>query len=1017
MQHMPRFPQFVFAAVIVSALARPALAYEYIVESRAGGQNSGWYSDTECGNSTAKSSAGGCTIGIGSRYSNSTAAQATFTYVSQTTCTHDVFATWGSSPYGDTSVQFTVNYEGGSTTVSLNQKQGAGGENQWNLLGSFPFVAGKTYTVVVTNPTLEGSTLPQRLMADAIKWMPRPGCCPIVDLPIRKPVLPGDTTVTVTNVDPNATCVRVYADNVLIGENNAPAGASEVPVQVLPLIAGQAVCATRVVNNIESCVGIAGPVVGSCEQIPDVRITSIMLAGDTTVRVVGVDPSATSVQIYMNGVLIGTNSNPGGETTVLVTVTALVNGYDVVATQSIRGLEGCLPVPPRVVGDCNQIPPVRVVGMVDAGRTAVRVVDVDPEATGVKVYASSGGIDTLIGTGVPSAGVAVINVSPLVKNHLIKAVQTIRIDACTPASGRRVMAAHTVEDFEDPLATEGTPAPVGRYRTWYDVSNTAYTDVVTASLFGSNCLEILDHGWTNGAYAIFEKIVPAAGNYHLELDMLIDEPTGSDFDLYNQYQVGVVVNGTHRDPTGILSNIVQPVGGYQGLTPAQDGIGSTQPQKICVNNIAANAGDDLLIVFSTNTVGYSRAKSAVGGAPGMKIDNVRLLPGDCQSCQNIPPVAIVASEAAPLEAGGTEIQVAGVNAMAGAVRIYADGVLIGESPQWPIIMVPVAPLVAGQRLWATQIIQGVEGCMGSTGPVVGSGHNSGIRVAMGVRETGQTSGTIGADGGVIGTVEWVGADAKIGNAPHGKLLEPRFTWQTLTFRCTGENADSVMPFDGNGVVTGAYGVLESLAFTIEPPYDTGRYVLYIDSIMNGSTVLNNFDMVAAVPFTQVMFRNPRFSSSTYGNLLDYPDIAEIDTTQSVDHSMRSYRVAFQFRDNSPGMWMRLTTFDDSSTPHILLANPLIDLSEPVTIRFLLLPACCRSVVYDADDDLDVDMVDFAALQRCISMGPTADGGANDPLPGCEVYDYDLSGAVDLLDLVTFDECASGPGVTAQPECR
>jgi hypothetical protein len=128
-------------------------------------------------------------------------------------------------------------------------------------------------------------------------------------------------------------------------------------------------------------------------------------------------------------------------------------------------------------------------------------------------------------------------------------------------------------------------------------------------------------------------------------------------------------------------------------------------------------------------------------------------------------------------------------------------------------------------------------------------------------------------------------------------------------------------------------------------------------------------------------------------------------------------VAFQFRDNSPGKWMRLITFDDSSTPHILLANPLIDLSEPVTIRFLLLPACCRSVVYDADGDLDVDMTDFAALQRCISIGPTGDGGANDPLPDCEVYDYDLSGAVDLLDLVTFDECASGPGVSAQLECR
>jgi hypothetical protein len=388
------------------------------------------------------------------------------------------------------------------------------------------------------------------------------------------------------------------------------------------------------------------------------------------------------------------------------------------------------------------------------------------------------------------------------------------------------------------------------------------------------------------------------------------------------------------------------------------------------------------------------------------------------ACTDVPPVSIGATSDCPLEAGGTCLALQGVSPSASAVRIYGDGELIREIPIPCLYDCDITPLIAGQRLWATQVINGVEGCMASDGPAVGSGANSAIRIALGIRETGQTSGGIGSDGGTIGTIEWVGAAEKIGTAPVGKLIQPQFAWQTVTFNCcSGSQRDPVVPATGNGVVDGRLGVLESLAFTIEPPYDTGRYLMYLDSIMNGPTMLMNFDMIDLEGFSQVMFRKPSFYDTPAGNLLAYPDVAKLEGTRSTNHSLRSYRVEFQFRDGAPGRWARLTTFDSSSTPDIPYQNPLVDLNQPISLKLLLVPAGSWGPTYDSDGDSDVDMMDFAELQRCISVGPGPGGMVNDLLPGCESQDYDLSGTVDYLDLGLFEGCFSGAEISAALQCQ
>ncbi|HQE30168.1 MAG TPA: PQQ-dependent sugar dehydrogenase [Phycisphaerae bacterium] len=71
----------------------------------------------------------------------------------------------------------------------------------------------------------------------------------------------------------------------------------------------------------------------------------------------------------------------------------------------------------------------------------------------------------------------------------------------------------------------------------------------------------------------------------------------------------------------------------------------------------------------------------------------------------------------------------------------------------------------------------------------------------------------------------------------------------------------------------------------------------------------------------------------------------------------------------------------------------------------------KSVRPDFDLDSDVDLEDFAYLQRC--LGPIL--GAP-PSPGCEPADIDGDNDVDTFDVTAFQDCMSGANVLANPTC-
>ncbi len=1021
------------------------------------------------------------TQGIYSRYSQSAGAKCQYTFVPNETGNWTLDLTWGPTTNGDSLVVYTV-YDADGTTVlgtgTLNMDQGFG-HHAWNALNKaggdnvYSFVACQRYKVELYNETLSADG--PRMMGDCLRIAKASGCNDTPVVTVQAPLIQDDTVVKVLGVKtttPAATEVRVYdLDSATPGTPIATAAASgsTVDVTVPALVGGHRIFATQVVNGAEGCTCNAPAVTVGCVAVPvpvlgsdDPAAPQVLAAGGTSVTVLGIDPNATAVTIYADGTQIGSSNQPGNGATpskVTVTTSALSEGATITAKQQIRV---CLSDASAgvVVGNCAQVPAVSIAGMVDAGRTVLRVVGVADNASAVTIY-KQGTPDQAVATSSPTKdakGAVVVTVPALVEGERYYATQTISgLEGCkTSPALRRVMAAGMIEDFEDlttAVADAQNPfAGLEMNRVWYNAANYASAATVGSvdTLFGSTCLRITDNGWSNGLYAIYDQIIPADGVYHLQVDMLVDEAGTTTPEWLSSYFIGVIKNGTHRPTLGTIASCTI-FGEYNGpLTDQQDGATETQAYVTLTATIeGAQAGDSLLIAFSTNVSSYSTNYGPTAPFPSMRVDNIKLNvgPRPCRP-EDVGPVKVITT--GPLEEGATQVIISGVvPSLATKVRLY--DYKAGRTPDEYIILkeeeapgggfaadVPITlttPLVAGQMLVATQTgafcDPDMEGKKPTSGIVVGSGkpapgRNTPILLTLGVREEPDVT-TIGENGGATGTIEWIGSSTA-GAAPQGKLITPSPHWQTVTFNPA---TDPIQGFSGDGVLTGTHAVLECLGITITgPQYNSGRYVLYIDNVTstnadNETAVVLAGGFDAATTGTEVMFQEPSNSGSTHEFLLwdgttmvlgettvpdpahFYPNVSTVDDEVFDGASGKSVRVEFQFNGNSPGHWLRLTTFNAANTP-----NPVVDLRRPITLRVLLMG--CSVPFADADGDKDVDQDDFGVFQSCFTgAGGTIAGAAC----GCmNVKTWNGSSYVgedtdiDGDDLMEFIKCITGPAI-------
>lgn len=163
------------AASNAASLTLTGQSITYIVESRSGGQNYANYAETGSWTSTTgKSTAAGCTAGIGHRYCTiGSGATAVYSFTPTVAATYEVFTTNVTTSNSGNPLVHKVTHVGGTTNVNVCQNSTCTPNtcNVWYSLGQFSLNSGTTYTVTLDSSTAAGSSPSGNAgRSDAIKW-------------------------------------------------------------------------------------------------------------------------------------------------------------------------------------------------------------------------------------------------------------------------------------------------------------------------------------------------------------------------------------------------------------------------------------------------------------------------------------------------------------------------------------------------------------------------------------------------------------------------------------------------------------------------------------------------------------------------------------------------------------------------------------------------------------------------------------------------------------------------------
>ncbi|MDB6024223.1 MAG: hypothetical protein JWM68_446, partial [Verrucomicrobiales bacterium] len=177
-------------------------------------------------------------------------------------------------------------------------------------------------------------------------------------------------------------------------------------------------------------------VADSCAAVANVGgITGTIYNDASTITVTGCNTSATEIRIYDTtaGVLKGQNSSPGGSSTVVVSVSGLVQGNTVKAVQVVGAQESCQNTAPSKVVQgpvCTSVASITgpFLGPIDMLTQSVGIKGVSTSATNVHIYQN----DILVGRRTVSAATNVtVACAGLVKGGVIKATQVINgMESC-----------------------------------------------------------------------------------------------------------------------------------------------------------------------------------------------------------------------------------------------------------------------------------------------------------------------------------------------------------------------------------------------------------------------------------------------------------------------------------------------------------------------------------------------------------------------------------------------------------
>ncbi len=849
-----------------------------------------------------------------------------------------------------------------------------------------------------------------------------PAANPTVPLPtIVGPIVVGTQETVRVNIDTTATAVQVYVSGEPAGSPIATSGESYVDVALPSLAAYDSISATQTIP-VDGESDPAYPRV-AMDIVNAPVLTSPIAPASTSVTVNGVydvaHATASVVTVYVNDVLAGTAPGEEGNSSIVVTTSALANGQVVTATQTVNGVTSPLSEP-VVVGF-----PAPVIYMAPAAGTAsVRVMELVPGATSVTV--TDGATKSFTAPVPPGADRVDVPVSGLVQGDVVYAYQSFdglnSEESDTETVTTSVVTTILSDNFES-YASQAALEAVWTQAPASGSPSMLLTDEMNAT-------------WPSGAQSLYASnggcrvqttitpIVPTAEE-PVVWNSLIYDSTGPTVWMRQFTQLNtsstswawfghvgmwndsslVTLPWYHFRANGLggpnwidLDQYEAPQRsiGWHSFTVVHKGdrIDVYVDELLALKNLQLNTAPTL--GWPRIGAGYASAQIAYYDDYVLEVGPVRFL----QIAPQAPPPPTVQG---PIVDGDTTVTITGVAESATNVTVWDDSVpptQVGSVSGNPVttegvVVVPlVRSLVHLERIHATQT-NSAGTSVDSAALEVGKG-NGAILLSLGVRETGDT-GPLGTTGGTTGQIEWIGASSASGGAPQGKPISPSVAWQTVTF---DPNSDPILSFTGDGAITATRGVLEHLAVAVNstsPNRSAGPYKLYVDNVVNveagdggADFVITDFETHLGTPLpvgSGALFQTPRFSGSTDMHAIPSPNISEVTDVRG--NPDQSAWLSWFFKDTSEQRWLRVTT---SGTEYI--SRPIIDLTKPVRMDVLLLPGCA-TILGDLSGNGTIGEEDIALFVNCMD-GPTVPAD-----PSCVCGDFNDDDYIDLVDFAEF----------------
>ncbi len=343
------------------------------------------------------------------------------------------------------------------------------------------------------------------------------------------------------------------------------------------------------------------------------------------------------------------------------------------------------------------------------------------------------------------------------------------------------------------------------------------------------------------------------------------------------------------------------------------------------------------------TVTFTYASGTIASTGGRwYMDAVRFEYQD--PCTGVAPQAGIGG---PLGAGQTFVNVAGVAAGATNITVYANGVKIGETNSPTLFAagthaVATSALIKGDLVNATQSKFNSLGglCTSAVGPgvAVGGGPNPSIRAFLACWRNSTNAGPIGANsdappgaGATFQPYILKTAAMSFGAAPApGQQLAAGTCWQTVTFQ---HGVDTAYELNTATAMnnTDNYCSLESLMFAMDAA-DSGPYDIYIDSIMNGTNVVEDFEGYAVGTVQTFVAPNAAPLPSAAGYYFPGAPNSSLVSGNNRYDGTNSCRIQWQWADNSGIRWARVMA-NASSGKHL----PQLDTTKPIIVSYLVLP--------------------------------------------------------------------------------